>query len=129
MEYLADTVAIIRHFSKAGKIGSKAKEIFKQADTGNNIIWISIISLAEVMYLAERHRIPINLDEFTGILEGLDNYRIVDLNIEIIMVANTIHEFELHDRLIVASAKYLNIPIITSDAEIQSSNVIAVDWD
>ena len=32
IEFLADTVAIIRHFAKAGRIGLKAKNIFKGAD-------------------------------------------------------------------------------------------------
>jgi len=36
MAYLADTVAIIRHFSKSGKIGKRAKQIPKNADDGTD---------------------------------------------------------------------------------------------
>ncbi len=57
MEYLADTVAVVRHFSKSGKIGKDAHDILRQADVGKNTIWISIISIAEIMYLSEGNRI------------------------------------------------------------------------
>jgi len=66
MEYLADTVALIRHLSGTGKIGKAAKEI---------------------------------------------------------------KELELHDRLIVATGRYLKIPILTCDRLIQESNDIRTIWN
>lgn len=38
MQYLADTVAIIRHFAGAGRIGKAAKLILQGADHGRNTI-------------------------------------------------------------------------------------------
>ncbi len=60
------------------------------------------------------------------ILTHSDNYRIIDLTMEIIEIARTIEELELHDRLIVATAKYLNIPILTTDHLIENSGIIQV---
>ena len=128
MEFLADTVAIIRYFTKYGRIGKKAKEIFKSADKGENVIWISVISLVEVMYLAERNKISLDLRELKLSLEGLDNYKIIDLYIDIVLIADKIKDLELHDRLIVASAKYLGISILTSDKKIIDSGEIKVVW-
>ena len=51
MEYLADTVAIIRHFANVGKIGKAAKSILRDADNGINKILISIISMVEILGL------------------------------------------------------------------------------
>ena len=51
MEYLADTVAIIRHFARTGVIGKKAKQILRDADAGKNTIYVSVISIVEIMYL------------------------------------------------------------------------------
>ena len=59
MEYLADTVAIIRHFAKTGVIGKRAKQILRNADAGKNTIYVSIISIVEIMYLAERSQLPL----------------------------------------------------------------------
>jgi len=56
MEYLADTVALIRHLSGTGRIGKAAKEILKTTDQGGHIIYISIISMVEIMYLAEAEK-------------------------------------------------------------------------
>lgn len=128
MEYLADTVAIIRHFAKTGAIGKKAKQILKDADAGKNTIYISIISIVEIMYLAERNKIPINLEEVKKQLNESDNYQVVDLSLEIIDVAKPIQSLELHDRLIVATGKYLAIPVLTSDQSVSDSNLIDVIW-
>lgn len=128
MEYLADTVAIIRYFSGSGYLPKKVKEIFLSADEGENVISISIISIVEIMYLAERNKIKLNLGEFKKKIENNPNYRIIDLDFDIIEVAKNIDGLELHDRLIVSTAKYLEIPIITSDEIITDSKIIEVIW-
>ena len=126
---LADTVAIIRHFAKTGVIGKRAKQILRDADVGKNTIYVSTISIVEIMYLVERNKIPINLDEVNKQLSKSDNYQVVDLILDIIEVAKTIQGLELHDRLIVATGKYLAIPILTSDQTISNSNLIDVIWN
>ena len=76
MEYLADTVAIIRYFSSSGYLPKKVKEIFLSADEGENVISISIISIVEIMYLAERNKIKLNLDEFKKKIENKSSKRL-----------------------------------------------------
>lgn len=129
MEYLADTVALIRHLSGTGRIGKAAKEILKAADRGKNIIYISIISMVEIMYLSEGHKIPVDFKTTRDKILKSDNYQIIDLDMEIVKVAKGIKELELHDRLIVATAKYLKIPILTCDGSIQNSDAIKIIWD
>ena len=41
MDYLADTVTIIRQFSKSGTIGKEARNILAGADKGKHRIYIS----------------------------------------------------------------------------------------
>ncbi len=128
MQYLADTVAIIRHFANVGKIGKAAKSILQDADNGKNKILISIISMVEILYLSERNRIPLNLEKVKRKLLPLDNYQIIDLDIYILETAKTVHGLELHDRLIVSTALSLNVPILTSDQIISDSGQIDVIW-
>ena len=90
MQYLADTVAVIRHFASVGKIGKAAKSILQDADNGKNKILISIISMVEILYLSERNRIPLNLEEARRKLLHLDNYEIVDLDLDIVETARTV---------------------------------------
>jgi predicted nucleic acid-binding protein len=129
MEYLADTVAIVRYFSKTGKIGKRALKILRDTDAGEHVIYVSIISIVEIMYLAERNRIPVKLEETLSKIAISDNYHIVDLDVDTIQSAKTIHGLELHDRLIVASARQLNLPILTNDTVIVKSNMIEAIWD
>ncbi|MBW1802669.1 MAG: PIN domain-containing protein [Deltaproteobacteria bacterium] len=128
MQYLADTVAIIRHFSKVGKIGKAAKLILQDADNGTNSILISIISLIEILYLSERNKIPLDFEEMKHKLLQLDNYKILDLDFDIVETAKDVKGFELHDRLIVSAALFLNVPILTSDQIIRDSGIIEVIW-
>lgn len=128
MEYLADTVAIIRHFANVGKIGKAAKSILQDADNGKNTIMISIISIVEILYLSERNKIPLDFEEVRRKLLYLDNYRIVDLDFDIVQTAKTVRGLELHDRLIVSAALSLNVPILTSDQIIRDSGQVDVIW-
>ena len=96
MEYLADTVAIVRYFSKTGKIGKLALNILREADNGEHVIYVSIISIVEIMYLAERNKVPLKLDETLSKILLSDNYNIVDLDVDTIHSAKIIHGLELH---------------------------------
>jgi PIN domain nuclease of toxin-antitoxin system len=128
VQYLADTVAIIRHFARAGKIGKAAKSILQDADIGKNKIHISIISMVEILYLSERNRIPLNFKEVKRKLLHLDNYEIIDLDLDIVETAKTVKRLELHDRLIVSTALSLNVPVLTSDQIISDSGQVDVIW-
>ncbi|MFH1490852.1 MAG: hypothetical protein ABII06_18265, partial [Pseudomonadota bacterium] len=74
-----DTVTIIRHFSGAGKIGSGAREILSGVDEGKHRLYISVISLVEILYLSEKRRIKINLEEALNMIQGSSNYTLVDV--------------------------------------------------
>ena len=125
MQYLLDTVSIVRHFTDTGNIGKKAREILNQFD--NHFI-ISVISLMEIMYLSEKHRINIDLTETLNRIESSTLYSIVDLTPEILKVAERTTFFELHDRLILSTAKWLEIPIISSDKKFDQVKGVKIIW-
>jgi len=53
------------------------------------------------------------------------NYQFEPLGLEILKTASQINDIpELHDRLIAATARYFNIPIITNDPDIMSSKFV-----
>ncbi len=128
MDYLADTVTIIRQFSKSGTIGKEARNILAGADKGKHRIYISVLSLAEIMYLSQKNRIDIDLAETIRIISASDNYRIVDLTPGIVTIADSLKFYELFDRLIIATAKFLDVPFLSPDEAIQKSQLIEVIW-
>ena len=128
MNYLLDTIAVIRYLSNTGKISAKVKTIFNKAENGENKLFISTISFMEIMYLAEKNRIPITLEIVIEKIRISSIYKIVNLSIDIILTAKTVEFHELHDRLILATAKYFDIPIISSDLKFKEVSNIEVIW-
>ena len=128
MDCLADTVMVIRHFSGAGKIGRSAYELISGVERGEHHCYVSTISLVEILYLSEKNRIPIRLGGALEKLNKSENYSIVDLTPEIVGIAERIEFPDIFDRLIMATAQYLGIPILTSDKDITSKNVVETIW-
>ena len=128
MQYLLDTVAIVRHFSGKGKIGRAAALILDTIERRDDLLLISTVSLMEIMYLAERHRITISLHETLSRIEASSKYAAINLSPEILQVAETITFPELHDRLILATARWLDVPIISSDEAFETVPGITVIW-
>ena len=128
MQFLADTVTIVRHFSDSGHLGLQAREAMEGADRKQNIIFISIVSMAEILYLSEKNRIRTNLTKAIEIISRTSNYQITDLNLEVITEAQVVRGLELHDRLIVSTARVLGIPLLTSDKMITESGLVEVIW-
>jgi len=128
VKYLLDTNVIIRHFAQISKIGIKAKEIISKAEKDQHQLFVSVISLMEIMYLAEKNRIPLTLDEILLNIYSKRCYSIIEFNIDVLKEAVKIEFYELHDRLILATAKLLGTPIISSDKEFKRVKDIEVIW-
>jgi len=128
MQYLLDTNAIIRHFAQTGKLGTNAKKIILQGEKNQHRLHISIISLMEILYLAEKTRIPLTLEEIVTALDSKSCYSIINFDVEILQVADKIRFYELHDRLILATAKFLDVPVISSDSKFSDVEGIEVIW-
>ena len=80
----------------------------------------------EVMYLFEKHRIGIGLLHTEELLQSR-NYQFEPLSLEVLQVASGIDDIpELHDRLIAATARYLDLPLITNDPVIRNSRFVSV---
>jgi PIN domain nuclease of toxin-antitoxin system len=129
MMYLLDTVAIIRHFTGNKNLGKKAKIILDSIEYSDNILAVSVISLMEIMYLSQRNRININVESVIELMADNTSYKIIELNTEIVTTASSIDFYELHDRMILATAKWLDIPILSSDKRFSDVKGIVVIWD
>lgn len=126
MKYLLDTVTIVRYFAQTGSLGLQARSIL---ENNHHEFIISVISLAEIMYLSEKNRIAVDLHQTLELIEKTNNYTIIDLNPDILKVAAHLSFYELHDRLILATAKWLEIPILSSDKRFLNIDSISVIWN
>ena len=124
--YVTDTQALIKFMVGKKVINEQCHQAFLAADLGENIIIIPAVVLMEVLYLFEKNRIEVDLIQTENLLKSR-NYQFEPLSLEILKNASEINDIpELHDRLIAATARYLNIPLITNDPVIVASKFVKV---
>lgn len=129
MDYLVDTVAIVRHLRQRPTLGRQAAAILQEADQGLHRIYLSAITLMEVLYLSEAGRIDLPLAELVATVSRSRNYTIVPVDADITLAAVGVDDVpELHDRIIVATARYLGVPILTGDQVIAASQHAHTLW-
>ena len=125
-DYVTDTQALIKFMMGKKVINDKAHQAFLSADKGESTIIIPAVVLMEVLYLFEKHRIDIGLLQTEDLLKS-QNYQFEPLILEILKTASEITDIpELHDRLIAATSRYLDIPIITNDPVIRKSKFVKI---
>lgn len=128
-EYAADTVALILRMEHR-KMGNAAKIAFDQAEADLATIYIPSFSLAEILCLSEKKRIQTTLTAVKDYISRYPNIREQPLDSAIINIAAEITDIaELHDRLIAATARYYNVPLITNDRVINASAFVQTIWD
>lgn len=124
--YVTDTQALIKFMMGQKVIDKQCHQAFLSADQGKNTIIIPAVVLMEVLYLFEKIRIKIDLIQTEDLLKS-KNYQFEPLSLEILKIASEIKDIpELHDRLIAATARYLDIPIITNDLVIRKSRFVKI---
>lgn len=127
-EYVADTVALVL-FLENRKSGAVAEQIFDSAEKAATIIHIPAMVFAEILYLSEKKRIATTLTDALDLTKNLPNFKELPIGGAILKAAAQITDIpELHDRIISASARFLNLELITSDKKIQNSNFVRTIW-
>lgn len=124
--YVTDTQGLVKFMMGKKVINNAAHQAYLSADKGEATIIIPAIALMEVMYLFEKNRIPIGLMQTEDLMDSR-NYQFEPLSFEILKTASEIDDIpELHDRLIAATARHLDLPLITNDPIIVKSKFVRV---
>ena len=124
--YVTDTQALAKFMMGEKVINNAAHQAYLSADKGEATIIIPAIVLMEVLYLFEKNRIEIGLLQTEDLMES-QNYQFEPLSFEILRTASQIDDIpELHDRLIAATAKYFDLPIIINDPVISRSRFVQI---
>ena len=129
MNFLTDTHALIWWFTDSPRISTKASEIFEKCEKGENVIFIPTIVVAESLSIYEKKRISFNFKNLFKKIETSENFVLIALDYPILEKMVTLKEVhELHDKIIVASAKHLDLPIITKDKVLRKLSSIKSVW-
>jgi PIN domain nuclease of toxin-antitoxin system len=134
MEYVADAHAIVWHLFARERLGKAAEAVLDDADAGQAKIFIPAVALAEMIMVVEKQRLqgatmPL-LEIEVGLMQQSANYEFLPLLPDLVIVSRTLTAIhEIFDRLIVAEALRLNLPLITRDSVIRSSKLVNTIWD
>ena len=124
MLYIADTHILAKYL--AGILPNRLELVFKESEKGIHIIFIPTIVLAEIFYLIKRKKISLDFEQTISKIEVSKNFIIVPFNIDVLKLFSNIKEYEIHDKIIIATTKYLNGILITQDKEIINSKEVKI---
>ena len=114
MKVIVDTHTLIWFLFASGKLSEKARESIFDA----KIIFIPTIVLLEGIYVSRKLRFESDFKEFISKLPS-PIFRALSLDLDTVhSYIDLEHDLEIHDRIIVSSAKLLDVPIITKDKSI-----------
>jgi PIN domain nuclease of toxin-antitoxin system len=128
---VADTHAALWYLLKNPHLSSAARRFMDGAASAGHDIVISPISLAEIIYLVEKNRLPASAyDDLKTALADPDYVieeapftgAIVEAMRQIPREAVP----DMPDRIVAATAVYLGVPVISRDGRIRASNVQTV---
>jgi len=125
---VADTHAVIWYIFADQRLSELARTTIEQIAEEGNQVAFSSITLAEIVYLSERGRIP--TETFERLTQSVDSESAVLIEVpferhiaEALASVERSQVPDLPDRLIAATALYLSVPLISRDRKIRLSNV------
>ncbi len=131
--YVVDTHALLWYLSRSKRLSRKARSIFLRAHDGHEQVIVPSIVLIEAVFLMQRERIE---GHITQILLDLPEdpqagIYVYPLNLAI---ARVVKDFgpeaipEMPDRIIAATARHLDLPLLTADTTIHNSKMVYAVW-
>lgn len=129
-----DTHALIWWVADDGNLSGNASAAIKQElSNPDGLLMVSSISVWEIALLVSKERLTLNMDlerwlDTVGQIEGL---RFVPVDNRI-AIQSTRLPGEFHadpaDRMIVALARHLAVPLVTADAKIRAYKHVSTVW-
>ena len=127
--FVTDTHALWWYFRSPERLSAAASAVFQLAETGNAIVVVPAIVVAEFYYLSVKLGSPL---EPSALLETLDSVGGIELSELGRAQLERLDRFpevpEMHDRLIAAEADVIGASVVTRDEALAASTVISTIW-
>ena len=128
---VADTHAALWYLFGDPRLSAPASNFIDRAASDQRKVVLSVISLAEILYLIEKDRLPLSAYEDLRKALGVVDYVIDEapLTTGIVEAMRKVPRAEVRDmpdRIVAATAVYFGVPVISRDGRIRASNVQTV---
>ena len=128
---VADTHTALWYLFNDARLSVAAGDFIDQAAAAGSQTVVSSISLAEIVYLIEKNRLPANA--YTDLKAALDDpdhvFKEAPFTVEIVDAMRQVPRADvpdMPDRIVAATAVYFGVPVISRDGRIRASNVHTV---
>ena len=125
---MADAVAFLYYL--LDRLPPAADRAFREAEGGEAVVCLPTIAAAELLYLFERKGWLGKWRELLRLIDELPCFTLYPLDEGVLAELGSVRLRELHDRVIVATARVIGAEaLITKDREIASSGVVSTLWE
>lgn len=128
MSYVIDTHPLVWSLFAPKRLSVRVADIFGRTNRGEFRLFVSAVSVAEAIMVVERGRVTGTVPELLyglALLRASGMYEFVSLVPDIVIASHTLTAIpDIFDRLIVAEAQQLRLPLITRDATISAAGVV-----
>lgn len=116
MHYIADTHAFLWYLTASSHLSKKAQNIFQSAESGGAIIILPAIVLLECIDIIDKKKAELLFEDVLLRITQASNFMLAEMNWALVLETNRVKGFkDLHDRIIVATAKIFDAPILGKD--------------
>jgi PIN domain nuclease of toxin-antitoxin system len=128
---VADTHTALWYLFNDARLSVASGDFIDQAAAAGSQIVVSSISLAEMVYLIEKNRLPANTyPDLKAALDDPDHvFKEAPFTLEIVDAMRQVPRAnvpDMPDRIVAATAVYFGVPVISRDGRIRASNVQTV---
>jgi PIN domain nuclease of toxin-antitoxin system len=129
--FVSDTQCVLWYLARDRRLPKPARAAFDAAEEGRSQILVPSMAIVEAVFLVQRNRLPADvLNQLLALPDTPDaSIYVVPLDMK---VARAVADFgpsavpELADRIIAATARALNLPLLTTDPAIEASGLVKV---
>ena len=133
MTFVTDTHPFIHHVTgRRKRLGRRALGIFDSVKRGRETLIVPFTVLEEVMHLSEigRIRLPLPFRDFVISIQQAENFELGVNDTTLLLEAATFTSIrDPYDRLIIAQARVVGLPLITGDTRIRECGLVRTVWD
>jgi PIN domain nuclease of toxin-antitoxin system len=132
---VADTQVLVWYVREPRRLTKAAVEALERATANGDVVGISAFSIVELVYATEKATNPISLDDLNAIKSVLSDpaspFQIVEVDDEIalrVALVPRISNADPGDRIIVATAEVLGLPLVSSDSKMPGMTALTIIW-
>ena len=124
---VVDTHVLIWYFTGSTRLKPALREKIDEIRNRNGRLLVPTIVLAEAFDISEKGRVEFDFTEMYRVIREEPEFEIISLSPEIFNTVMQVRNIpELHDRIIVATARFYNAEILTKDRVILESGEVQI---